>query len=204
MTKIRWQDITPEQARGDIGMPGIDLGVRLDITAPLNEAGERCPWPWEPQQLVGAPMGQYHCPYCGAMVMAGLEHIDYAEALRMSEQEGEGEMMKKILTRATLEEILDYARLDPEDVVYNWPSGMYGGYGGHVSFALTADPAELAQFFKALGALLAHSDHEEPPRVFPEGRAALDNYFVPSGTDPLGRDSVTYFRGWELEPEEGA
>lgn len=111
--------------------------------------------------------------------------------------------MKKILTRDTLEEILDAAGLDPEDVVYNWPSGMYGGYGGHISFAMTADPAQLAHFFKALGAVLAHSDHEDPPRVFPEGRAVLANRFVPSGADPLGLRSVTYFRGWELEPEEG-
>lgn len=82
MTEMqRWQDITPEEARGDAteGRPAINLAVRLDITAPLNEMGERCPWPWEPQLLVGAPMGQYHCPYCGAMVMAGIEHIDYTE-----------------------------------------------------------------------------------------------------------------------------
>lgn len=47
------------------------------IQGPVNEMGEPCPWPWEPQQLDGAPLGQYHCPYCGAMVMAGLPHIDY-------------------------------------------------------------------------------------------------------------------------------
>ena len=72
---IRWQDIEPVDA------VNIDLTKRLDITAPLNEEGERCPWPWDPQQLKGAPMGQYHCGYCGAMVMAGLEHIDYADDL---------------------------------------------------------------------------------------------------------------------------
>jgi hypothetical protein len=67
-----WTDITPADA------VDIDLTKRLDITAPLNENGERCPWPWEPQQLVGAPMGQYRCGYCGAMCMAGLPHFDYA------------------------------------------------------------------------------------------------------------------------------
>lgn len=72
MTERRWHDIEPADATD------IDLSTDLTITAPLNEAGERCPWPWEPQQLAGAPMGQYHCPYCGAMVMAGLRHIDYA------------------------------------------------------------------------------------------------------------------------------
>lgn len=67
-----WTAIAPRDA------VDIDLSKRLDITAPLNENGERCPWPWEPQQLVGAPMGQYRCGYCGAMCMAGLPHLDYA------------------------------------------------------------------------------------------------------------------------------
>jgi hypothetical protein len=71
---IHWQDIAPADA------VNINLTERLDITAPLNEMGERCPWPWDPQQLVGAPLGQYHCPYCGAMVIAGMEHIDYNDA----------------------------------------------------------------------------------------------------------------------------
>lgn len=67
----RWEDIEPKDA------VFLNLSINLDITAPFNEQGERCPWPWEPQQLVDAPMGQFHCPYCGAMVMAGLPHIDY-------------------------------------------------------------------------------------------------------------------------------
>lgn len=66
-----WFDITPTDA------VDIDLLERLDISAPLNEMGERCPWPWEPQQRVGQPIGQYHCGYCGAMVVAGLRHLDY-------------------------------------------------------------------------------------------------------------------------------
>lgn len=69
----RWQDITPQEAVDQ----KLDLSKDLTITAPLNEMGERCPWPWDPQQLVCAPIGQYHCPYCGAMVMAGMEHVDY-------------------------------------------------------------------------------------------------------------------------------
>jgi hypothetical protein len=69
-----WTDYTPEQATE------INLAVRYDIIAPLNELGERCPWPWEPEQLAGAPIGQYHCPYCGAMVLAGARHLDYADA----------------------------------------------------------------------------------------------------------------------------
>lgn len=72
---VDWRDIAPADA------VDLDLSTRLDITAPLNENGERCPWPWEPEQLAGAPIGQYHCPYCGAMVLAGVRHIDYAEEI---------------------------------------------------------------------------------------------------------------------------
>ena len=68
-----WTDFTPAQAAEQ----KLDLSTNLTITAPLNEEGQRCPWPWEPQQLVGAPLGQYHCGYCGAMVMAGVPHLDY-------------------------------------------------------------------------------------------------------------------------------
>lgn len=68
---INWFDIRPEDAQA------LNLARDPDIMAPLNEMGERCPWPWEPQQLVGVPMGQYHCGYCGAMVLAGVPHLDY-------------------------------------------------------------------------------------------------------------------------------
>lgn len=71
---MRWTEIQPKDAKE------INLSERLDIEAPLNENGERCPWPWEPQQLKDMPIGQYHCPYCGAMVIAGVEHLDYREA----------------------------------------------------------------------------------------------------------------------------
>jgi hypothetical protein len=71
---FRWDEITPAEAADR----KLNLARDLHITAPLNEEGERCPWPWEPQQLVGAPLGQYRCPHCGAMVMAGIPHIDYA------------------------------------------------------------------------------------------------------------------------------
>lgn len=70
---INWHDIDPSDAMD------IDLTERLDITAPLTTAGERCPWPWEPQLLVDVPMGMYHCRYCGEMVVAGIRHVDYAD-----------------------------------------------------------------------------------------------------------------------------
>jgi hypothetical protein len=37
------------------------------FTAPCNE---------KPEDLKGAPIGQYHCPDCGAMVLAGVPHPD--------------------------------------------------------------------------------------------------------------------------------
>lgn len=81
MTERRWHDIEPADAAE------IDLSKDLTITAPLNENGERCPWPWEPQQLIGAPLGQFHCGYCGAMVMAGIPHIDYSEVSDAPQEE---------------------------------------------------------------------------------------------------------------------
>lgn len=76
-----WTDIDPKDATD------LNLTRDLHISAPLNEMGERCPWPWEPQQLGGAPIGQYRCGYCGAMVMAGMPHIDYAPDERVLTRE---------------------------------------------------------------------------------------------------------------------
>jgi hypothetical protein len=71
--KIRWQDADPKDV----------VEVRLPDEAytapPTNEMGEQCPWPWDPIQLKFAPIGQYRCPYCGAMVVAGIDHIDYSK-----------------------------------------------------------------------------------------------------------------------------
>lgn len=70
---MHWTELTPEQAAG------LDRAALAEITMPLNELGEPCPWPWEPQQLIGVPLGQYHCPYCGGMVVAGVPHVDYRD-----------------------------------------------------------------------------------------------------------------------------
>ncbi|MFA7264942.1 MAG: hypothetical protein WC054_01405 [Candidatus Nanopelagicales bacterium] len=70
---MNWYDIDPADARD------IDCSERPDLSPPLDSEGKPCPWPWEPQQLVGVPMGQYHCPYCGEMVLAGVRHLDYRE-----------------------------------------------------------------------------------------------------------------------------
>lgn len=68
-----WYDIEPKDALQ------IDCTKSTEVQGPINELGEECSWPWEPQQLKGVPMGQYHCPYCGGMVVAGVPHLDYKD-----------------------------------------------------------------------------------------------------------------------------
>lgn len=34
----------------------------------------KAPCPYDPRELAGAPIGQYHCPVCGKVVIAGLAH----------------------------------------------------------------------------------------------------------------------------------
>ena len=67
--KRSWFEIDPADA-ADITLP------HPQIEGPLDDDGNECPWPWEPQQLKGAPLGQYHCGYCGSMVVAGVPHPD--------------------------------------------------------------------------------------------------------------------------------
>lgn len=67
-----WHEIAPKDA--------VDLELPAEgIVGPLTMDRQECPWPWEPQQLVGVPLGQYHCGYCGEMVIAGMRHLDYRE-----------------------------------------------------------------------------------------------------------------------------
>lgn len=70
---IYWYEIEPKDALD------IDCTASDNIQGPINELGEECPWPWEPQQLVNVAFGQYHCPYCGGMVCAGVPHLDYKD-----------------------------------------------------------------------------------------------------------------------------
>lgn len=39
------------------------------------EGKKRKPCPEQPLLLAGLPLGMYHCPVCGVMVLAGLPHI---------------------------------------------------------------------------------------------------------------------------------
>lgn len=70
-SRKNWSDIEPAEA----AKLSRDELERVD--RPTNENGETCPWPWEPQQLAGAPLGQFHCSYCGGMQVAGLPHLDH-------------------------------------------------------------------------------------------------------------------------------
>ena len=33
------------------------------------------PCPYDPRELAGQPMGQFHCPVCGEMQIAGMAHL---------------------------------------------------------------------------------------------------------------------------------
>jgi hypothetical protein len=68
-----WTDYTPAQAIN------LDLRVDTTITGPVNENGEPCWWPWEPEQLPISPgnRGRFGCSYCGGIVVSGLPHPDH-------------------------------------------------------------------------------------------------------------------------------
>lgn len=71
MAKKMWHEIKPEDAL-------LILLPHPDIQGPLTSTGAVCPWPWEPQQFAGQPIGMFHCGHCGEMVAAGVPHTDYA------------------------------------------------------------------------------------------------------------------------------
>lgn len=70
---VPWSDFTPKEAAEN----GLACVEGSPVQGPFNEMGDECPWPWEPEQLAGAPMGQYHCGYCGGMEVAGIPHSDW-------------------------------------------------------------------------------------------------------------------------------
>lgn len=49
--------------------------VACFVERPLSPA--RCSE--KPERLLGAPIGMYHCPDCGAMVLAGFPHPPLCE-----------------------------------------------------------------------------------------------------------------------------
>lgn len=77
LTDVDWTLIPPIEVTGTI------LAWEA---GPLNENGERCVWPWEPQQLSG--LGQYHCSVCGGMQLAGMPHLDWSDDEETTAYEG--------------------------------------------------------------------------------------------------------------------
>lgn len=61
-------------------VPNGDGTYRLPRADPGIGGDEFCPIPIDPLFLIGAPIGQYHCPYCGSMILAGMPHLDYTDA----------------------------------------------------------------------------------------------------------------------------
>lgn len=118
--KLHWTQFEPEE------VVDLSLDDHPEIVAPRNENGERCPWPWEPQQLKHAPMGQYRCRYCGAMVMAGLPHLDYSPDERTLTEEN-------------------------QDEVINWLTSTHPGNITRVTFALPGPDAEEGSPLKVSG-----------------------------------------------------
>ncbi len=42
---------------------------------------------FDPSEMVGQPIGMFHCPLCGEMVVAGSPHPDYSIGLSEAEEE---------------------------------------------------------------------------------------------------------------------
>lgn len=55
---------------GDFGVEDIEF---LDGFALVDERIIRCSE--DPRKLAGQPIGMYHCPGCGCMLVAGLPHL---------------------------------------------------------------------------------------------------------------------------------
>jgi len=42
---------------------------------------------YDPSKLIGVPMGMFHCPECGEMVLAGYPHPDYSLLEKQDDEE---------------------------------------------------------------------------------------------------------------------
>lgn len=45
---------------------------------------------FDPKPLIGVPLGMFHCPLCGDMVVAGMPHPMSLEEAAVLEQEEQG------------------------------------------------------------------------------------------------------------------
>jgi hypothetical protein len=48
--------------------------------AGMTDQEQRVKCPEDPRLLLGAPLGQYHCPDCGCMQIAGCDHFCDSDA----------------------------------------------------------------------------------------------------------------------------
>ncbi len=76
---LTWRDITIGQALVFVKQLPWTAPDGTVVEGPLTSNDERCPFPWEPATLRGAPLGMYHCSACGEMVIAGADHTDWTE-----------------------------------------------------------------------------------------------------------------------------
>jgi hypothetical protein len=51
--------------------------VNADIEITAISEGIYWECPEDPVTLLGAPLGMYHCPWCGCMQLAGTPHSDW-------------------------------------------------------------------------------------------------------------------------------
>lgn len=70
--------LTAENARlkADIADLNHDLEAAV---AEMSEQAKAAACPEKPERLLGQPIGQYHCPSCGMMLIAGLPHPSPSE-----------------------------------------------------------------------------------------------------------------------------
>lgn len=72
--QIKFNDDVPDSVVNviDACLKWIDRDVNWGHYKGRNR--NRCPE--QPMLLAGQPIGQYHCPVCGMMIIAGLPHLD--------------------------------------------------------------------------------------------------------------------------------
>jgi hypothetical protein len=52
---------------------------------PWPEGDADCPY--DPREMTGKPIGMFHCPVCGQMVIAGMEHTPRLDDLLGSDHD---------------------------------------------------------------------------------------------------------------------
>lgn len=53
----------------------------------MEDKKETTKCPYDPREMSDQPIGMFHCPLCGEMVIAGMPHPDYSILDKEEEQE---------------------------------------------------------------------------------------------------------------------